>query len=158
MSTISGVSNMREAAMPQVKAGASKPASPQQKLSSLFQQIDTAGKGSITKAQFTEAFNKLNPPPAVKALGAEAAFSKLDPQGTGSVSKQDFIKGMESIMAQAPAKAAPAQVAAAPAASAAKPQANAAPAPAAATAPPPPPPPPAPAGNGAIGNTINISA
>lgn len=154
MSTISGVSNMREAAMPQAKAAASKPASPQQKLSSLFQQIDTAGKGSITKAQFAEAFNKLNPPPAVKALGAEAAFSKLDPQGTGSVSKQDFIKGMESIMAQAPAKAAPAAAKAAPApaqaAAPAKPQA----APVAASVPPPP----APAGNGAIGNTINISA
>lgn len=146
MSTVSGVSSMREAAMPQVKSGASKPASPQQKLSSLFQQIDTAGKGSITKAQFEQAFNKLNTPPAVKAIGADAAFSKLDPKGTGSVSKQDFIKGMEAIMTQP--KVAAAQPKAAPAAPAA-PVVQAAAAPAAPIAVPP---------NGPIGNTINISA
>ena len=146
---------MREAAVPPAKSGGSKPVSPQQKLSNLFQQIDTAGKGSISKAQFEQAFNKLNPPPAVKALGAEAAFSKLDPSGTGSVSKQDFIKGMSSLMAQAPAKeAAKTTVAAAPKAqtsSVASVNTSAttpAPAPSAAPA----------TANGSIGNTINISA
>ncbi len=157
MSTVSGVSNMRDAAMPQAKPAASKPISPQQKLSNLFQQIDTAGTGRISKAQFEQAFTKINPPPAVKAIGVEAAFSKLDPSGTGSVSKQDFIKGMESLMAQAQAKAGAAKTAVAPApnaqVSSAAPNppkpSQAAPTPAAM---------PVPAPGGAIGNTINISA
>lgn len=149
MSTISGVSNMREAAMPQVKAAASKPVSPQQKLASLFQQIDSAGKGSITKAQFQQAFNKLNPPEAVKVMGADATFSKLDPKGTGSVSKDEFVKGMEAIFAQAKSKDI-AVKAAAPAAPAPS-QASAAPAPA-------PAPMPAPMANGPVGNTINVTA
>ncbi|MFA5825584.1 MAG: EF-hand domain-containing protein, partial [Gallionellaceae bacterium] len=152
MATVSGVSNMREAAMPQAKP-ASKPISPQQKISNLFQQIDTAGTGRITKAQFEQAFTKINPPPAVKAMGVEAAFSKLDPSGSGSVSKQDFIKGMESLMAQAQAKEASAKAAAAPAsapAAAPKAQVSSAPAPSAPANIPPP------AANGPIGNTINI--
>jgi hypothetical protein len=71
---------------------------PQQKMSNLFQQIDTAGNGSISKSQFSQAFNSSSTPAAFKAIGLDAAFSKLDPSGTGSVSKQDFISGMKSIM------------------------------------------------------------
>lgn len=156
MSTVSGVSNMREAAMPQAKP-ASKPISPQQKITNLFQQIDTAGTGRITKAQFEQAFTKINPPPAIKAMGVEAAFSKLDPSGTGSVTKQDFIKGMESLMAQAQAKEVAAKTAAAPAPNAQV--SSAAPNPPKAMLPAPAPAAmPAPAPGGAIGNTINISA
>ena len=149
MSTVSGISNMREAAVPPAKSGVSKPVSPQQKIANLFQQIDTAGTGRITKVQFEQAFSKLNPPEAVKAMGANAAFSKLDPTGSGSVSKQDFIKGMESIVAQAtqPKKEAVAKVNAAPDMQG---QANSAPAPNAAA--------PVPAASGPIGNTINITA
>ena len=150
MATVSGVSSMREAAMPQAKP-ASKPISAQQKIANLFQQIDTAGTGRISKAQFEQAFTKINPPAAVKAMGVEAAFSKLDPSGTGSVTKQDFIKGMESLMAQAqPTEAAVKTVAAV--APAPKPQVSSVPAAAAPASVPPP------SGNGAIGNTINISA
>ena len=143
---------MREAAMPQVKTGASKPPTTEQKLTSLFQQIDTDGKGSITKAQFQQAFNKLNPPDAVKAMGAEAAFSKLDPTGSGSVSKQAFVKGMETIMAQAKtAPAAPVKAAPAPVQTASVPAAPTAPAAAPVSMPPQ-------AANGPVGNTINVTA
>ncbi len=96
MSTISSLSGMGVA--PQVWSGASARMPPQQKMSNLFQQIDTTGKGSISKAQFVQAFNAMNPPEAFKAIGADAAFGKLDPNGTGSVSKQDFISGMKSMM------------------------------------------------------------
>jgi hypothetical protein len=54
--------------------------------------------GSISKAQFEQAFNSMNTPAAFKAIGMEAAFSKLDPAGKGSVSKDDFITGMKSMM------------------------------------------------------------
>ncbi len=75
--------------------------SPSQKMANLFQQIDTTGSGSITKAQFEQAFQTMNLPPALKTQGADAIFAKLDPNGTGSVSKQGFVKGMTSIMSQA---------------------------------------------------------
>lgn len=99
MSEIGGVSSMA-AMMPQVVSGASMRMPPSQKMANLFQQIDTSNTGSITKSQFEQAFKTLNPPPAIKAQGADAVFSKLDPNGTGSVSKQDFINGMKSVMAQ----------------------------------------------------------
>lgn len=98
MSTISGLSSMGAAAMPQAMSGASGRMAPQPKMANLFQQIDTANSGSITKAQFEQAFNSMNTPPAFKAIGMEAAFSKLDPAGKGSVSKDDFIHGMKSMM------------------------------------------------------------
>ncbi len=98
MSTISGISGMAAAAMPQAMSGASMRMPPQQKMSNLFQQIDTAGTGNISKAQFAQAFNGMNTPAAFKSIGMDAAFSKLDPSGSGSVSKQDFITGMKSMM------------------------------------------------------------
>ena len=152
MSTTSGISNMRAASMPKVSSGGATPVSPQQKISNLFQQIDSSGAGRITKAQFEQAFNKLNLPASVKELGSEAAYSKLDPSGAGVVSKQDFVRGMESLISKpspahhketavaaktAPASQAPANIPSVPSAS------NNIPAP--------------PAG-GPIGNTINISA
>ena len=98
MSTIGSVSGMAGAMMPQVVSGASMRMPPAQKMSNLFQQIDTGNTGSISKAQFAQAFQTLNPPPAIKAMGADAVFGKLDPNGTGSVSRQDFINGMKSVM------------------------------------------------------------
>lgn len=92
------ISGMGSTFMPQVMSGASSRMPPTQKMSNLFQQIDTSGSGSISKAQFEQAFQKLNPPPAIKAMGADAVFNKLDPNGTGTVSKQDFINGMKSLM------------------------------------------------------------
>jgi Ca2+-binding EF-hand superfamily protein len=97
MSTTSGISNMRAASIPKVASkGTSE--SPQKKISNLFQQIDSSGSGRITKAQFEQAFDKLNLPESVKGIGQDAAYSKLDPNGTGTVSKQEFIRGMESLM------------------------------------------------------------
>lgn len=143
MSTVSGVSNNREAVMPQVKSPASKPASQQQLMSTMFQKIDKDGTGSVSKAQFTQAFESLNAPASIKAMGAETVFAKLDPTGTGKVSKQDFVKGMESLMAQGEVS----KVAAKASAPAAAPAAPAAPAANIASV-----------GSGPVGNTINVTA
>lgn len=88
-------------AMPQIWSGASMRTTSSQKMASLFDQIDTSGSGSITKAQFEQAFQSMNPPKAAQQAGADVIWAKLDPNGTGSVSKQDFISGMKSAMAQA---------------------------------------------------------
>lgn len=98
MSAIGGVSSMASAMMPQVVSGASMRMPPEQKMANLFQKIDTSSSGSISKTQFDQAFQTLNPPPAIKSMGVDAVFSKLDPNGTGSVSKQDFINGMKPMV------------------------------------------------------------
>lgn len=99
MSAIGGVSSMA-GMMPQVVSGASMRMPPAQKMDNLFQQIDTSNTGSITKAQFEQAFQTLKMPSSFKAAGADAVFSKLDPNGTGSVSKKDFVNGMKAMMVQ----------------------------------------------------------
>src|ERR1700731_153108 len=80
-------------------SGASSGAPPQQKMSSLFDSIDTSGSGSITQSQFEQAFQTKNPPAVFQNQGADAIFSALDPSGTGSVSQQDFVSGMSKLMA-----------------------------------------------------------
>lgn len=92
MSTTNGISNVRTASAPSSSAAA------QQKISSIFNQIDSSGSGRITKAQFEQAFTKLSFPATVKSIGPEAVYSKLDPSGSGVVTKKDFIAGMESLM------------------------------------------------------------
>jgi Ca2+-binding EF-hand superfamily protein len=99
MSAIGGVSGLKSA-MPQVSSGASMRMPPAQKMGNLFQKIDTSGSGSISKTQLSQAFKTLNPPPAIKSMGADALFSKLDPKGTGSVSKQDFVNVMKTMATQ----------------------------------------------------------
>ncbi|MGZ5011262.1 MAG: EF-hand domain-containing protein [Methylobacter sp.] len=95
------ISGMGNAGMPpRIMSGASSRMSPDQKMSNVFQQIDTSGSGTITKAQFEQAFQSMNPPAAFKTMGADAIFSKLDPNGTGSISKQDFVDGMKTMMGQ----------------------------------------------------------
>lgn len=84
----------------QVWSGASARMPASQKMSSLFDQIDTSGSGSITQSQFQQAFQTLNPPKDFKAAGADAVWSQLDPNNTGSVSQQDFVSGMTAIMRQ----------------------------------------------------------
>lgn len=79
-------------------SGASAGMPPQQKMSSLFDQIDTNGSGTITQAQFNQAFQTFNPPAVFQQQGANAIFSQLDPSGTGSVSKPDFVSGMSKLM------------------------------------------------------------
>ena len=152
MSTTNGISNMRAASMPKVAAVASSGATSQQKISGLFQQIDSSGTGRITKALFEQAFSKLNLPASVKGMGLEAAYKKLDPSGTGVVSKKDFIAGMESLIKQKntqPQKPISAEVKATPAANAAV---------GSMATPGAPGKMPPPSAGGAIGNTINISA
>ncbi len=84
----------------QVWSGASARLPASQKMSNLFDQIDSSGSGSITQSQFDQAFQSLNPPKDFKAAGADAVWAQLDPNNTGSVSKQDFVSGMTSIMRQ----------------------------------------------------------
>ena len=79
-------------------SGASSSGPPQQKMSSLFDSIDSSGSGSITQAQFEQAFQSRNPPGVFQKQGADAIFAALDPNGTGSVSKQDFVSGMKQLM------------------------------------------------------------
>jgi hypothetical protein len=80
-------------------SGASSSGPPQQKMTDLFNSIDTSGSGSITQAQFDQAFQSKNPPSVFQKQGADAIFASLDPNGTGSVSKQDFVAGMSKLMA-----------------------------------------------------------
>ena len=80
-------------------SGASTGAPPQQKMSNLFDSIDTSGSGSITQSQFEQAFQTKNPPAVFQNQGAQAIFASLDPNGTGSVSKQDFVSTMSGLMA-----------------------------------------------------------
>lgn len=96
MSSVSAVGG----GMPQVSSGASMRMSPAQKMSALFDKIDTSGSGTITKAQFEQAFQNMNPPKGVQQMGADSVWAKLDPNGTGSVSKQDFVSSMTSLMSQ----------------------------------------------------------
>ena len=92
---ISGMGNAVQA-----MTGASVRMPPAQKMSNLFSQIDTSNSGSITKSQFQQAFNALNPPSGFKAMGADAVFSKLEANNSGTVSKQEFVSGMTQMMAQ----------------------------------------------------------
>src|ERR1700688_117136 len=93
---ISGVSS---SSVLHAVSGASSGAPPQQKMSSLFDSIDTTGSGSITQSQFEQAFQTKNPPAVFQNQGAEAIFASLDPTGSGSVSKQDFVSTMSKLMA-----------------------------------------------------------
>ncbi|OIQ97080.1 EF hand [mine drainage metagenome] len=85
---------------PEIWSGASMAMPPDQKMSTLFGQIDTADTGSITKSQFEQAFKSMNPPANFQSQGADAIWAKLDPNGTGSVSKQDFVQSMTTMMKQ----------------------------------------------------------
>lgn len=79
--------------------GASMRMPPQQKMTSLFEKIDTANSGSISQAQFTQAFQTMNPPSVFVKQGASAIWTQLDPSGAGSVSKQNFVGTMKQLMA-----------------------------------------------------------
>ena len=83
---------------PIMMSGASPAAPPQQKMTSLYNRIDTSGAGSITKSQLEVAFQTLKPPAVFQRAGVDAVYSQLDPTGRGSVSKDDFIQGMKGLM------------------------------------------------------------
>lgn len=92
------ISGTGASSAPQAMTGASMRMPPSQKMSNLFDQIDTSGSGTITKQQFEQAFQSMNPSKGFQKMGADAIWAKLDPNGTGSVSKQDFVSGMTSMM------------------------------------------------------------
>ena len=79
-------------------SGASWTAPPQQKMSNLFDAIDTSGSGVISKSQFTQAFETHKPPAVFAKQGPDNIFATLDPSNTGSVSKSDFISTMTKLM------------------------------------------------------------
>jgi Ca2+-binding EF-hand superfamily protein len=83
---------------PMMMSGASPMAPPQQKMSSLYDKIDTAGAGSITKSQLEVAFQTLKPPAVFQRAGVDSIFGHLDPTRKGSVSKDDFVQGMKNLM------------------------------------------------------------
>lgn len=83
----------------QAMSGASAGMPPQQKMTSLYNKIDSSGSGSITQDQFNNAFQAMNPPAVFQQQGASAVFAALDPGGSGSVSKSDFVSGMSQLMA-----------------------------------------------------------
>lgn len=95
--SISGVGG---AGAPQVWSGASPAMSPSQKMANLFDKMDNSGNGSITKNQFEQAFQTMNPPANVKSTGADTIFKLLDPHSSGQVSKTDFITSMTQILEQ----------------------------------------------------------
>ena len=74
-------------------------ASPRQKMSNLFDSIDTSGSGSINQAQFNQAFATKSPPAVFRNAGAQSVWNTLDPDGTGSVSRDSFLSTMTSLMA-----------------------------------------------------------
>jgi len=96
-SAISGMAGMIH---PHVVSGASMRQPPAQRMANLFDKIDTAGTGSINKAQFEHAFQTLNPPASLQSMGANAVWSQLDSNNTGSVSKQQFVSGMGNLPSQ----------------------------------------------------------
>jgi Ca2+-binding EF-hand superfamily protein len=97
MSTISALA---ASGGPEMMSGASTRAPASQKMSNLFDQIDTSGSGTITQSQFSQAFQTLSPPSDFKTQGADAIWSKLDPTNSGSVNSQDFVTAMTSMMKQ----------------------------------------------------------
>ena len=73
-------------------------APPQQKMADHFSNIDTANTGSISKDQFSSAFQNMKPPAAFQAAGVNSVWNALDPNNTGQVSKNDFISTMKNLM------------------------------------------------------------
>lgn len=83
---------------PMMMSGASPMAPPQQKMTSLYDRIDSGRTGSITRSQLEAAFQTLKPPTVFQKAGVDTVYAQLDPTGQGSVSKNDFILGMKSLM------------------------------------------------------------
>ena len=104
---ISGVSGAPSPVAVDAMSGASTGTPPQQKMSSLFDKIDSGGSGSITQQQFDQAFQTMDPPAVFQQQGASAIFAALDPNGTGSVSKQNFVSGMSQLMVSLRAEGGP---------------------------------------------------
>ena len=97
---VSGISGVGGSWAPHAMSGASMRAPPAQKMTNLFNQIDTGKTGSISKSQFLNAFQTMKPTAGFKAMGANAVWTALDSGNNGSVSKQSFVQGMTGLMSQ----------------------------------------------------------
>lgn len=86
--------------MPQAMTGASMRMPPAQKMSALFDRIDSGGQGAINKQQLAQAFQQMNPPRPFQQAGLEHVWGQLDQKNSGTVSKQEFVSGMTTLMAQ----------------------------------------------------------
>ncbi len=92
-----GIPGLGDSGAVHAMSGASAGMPPQQKMSSLFDNI-AGDSSSITQQQFDQAFQTMSPPAVFQQQGSSAIFSALDPNNTGSVSKQDFVSGMSQLM------------------------------------------------------------
>ena len=61
------ISGSGGAEMTSVVSGASMSMSPQQKMTGLYNQIDTGGTGAVTQSQFNQTFQTSNPPAVFQA-------------------------------------------------------------------------------------------
>jgi Ca2+-binding EF-hand superfamily protein len=84
----------------QTMTGPSAAMPTRQKMSALFDQIDTAGSGRIDAAQLQQAYATLKPPAGFQSLGPSALMQHLDPAGSGSVSRSHFVNVMSSLSNQ----------------------------------------------------------
>jgi hypothetical protein len=96
---VSAVSTLSAPASVQTMTGASPAWPARQKMTALYNQIDTQSTGSISAAQFHAAFAEGNPPAGFRHMGATAVLAKLDPRSTGTVSRADFIDTMSALSA-----------------------------------------------------------
>lgn len=94
------ISHVNGAAAPAIMSGASASMPPQQKMTNLFDQIDQSQSGTITRSQFSQAFQTMNPPKVFQQAGQDAVWGRLDPNGSGQVSQQDFVGAMKSLMSE----------------------------------------------------------
>ena len=72
--------------------------SPSQKMGNLYDSIDTSGSGSITQAQFQQAFATQSPPASFQAQGSTSVWNDINPNGSATVSKDEFVSGMTALM------------------------------------------------------------
>jgi Ca2+-binding EF-hand superfamily protein len=89
--SISALSNNRTA---HSVSGANSTTTSTKKASSLFDQMDVTGIGSVSRNQFARNFKSLNLPSGIKSLGADKVFSALDASGKGAIGKKEFSSGM----------------------------------------------------------------
>ena len=83
----------------QAMTGASARQPLSQRYNAIFSQLTTPGSGTVTRAQFTQAFSSLNAPASFQSMGSNSIFSALDPTNTGAFSRQSFIQGMLQLSA-----------------------------------------------------------
>ena len=57
---------------------------PQQKMLQLHDIIDASGSGSITKDQFQQAFQNLEPPAELQAVGSSQLWVRMDTTRTAN--------------------------------------------------------------------------